>query len=105
MLSAQRSPAASQRATAPLLATNGAAVLGRKQLAGNSKSKGAVNPKGKQARWLRIRLRVKAGELYRCLSCIRSNGVFSEVSLAPPALTLTLLPHIPPRQPATSEPQ
>lgn len=48
MLFAQRSPAASQRATAPLLATNGAAALGRKQLAGDSKSKGAVNPKARQ---------------------------------------------------------
>lgn len=86
--------AASQRATAPLLATNSAAVLGRKQLAGDSKSKGAVDPKARQAQ-----------NQAESKSWREASAVAQTASLAPPALILPLLPHISPRQPATGEPQ
>lgn len=95
MLLAQRSPAASQRATAPLLATNGCSGAGQ-EAAGRGLKRAKGQSTLKQGR-LRIRLE-------RCVS-IRSNNLLLKVSLAPPALILSLLPHIPARQPATGEPQ
>lgn len=79
MLLAQRSPAGPQRATAPLLATHGAAVLGRRQLTRDSASH-----LEEQRRQAQNQAQSKGGRNF----CVPSNNVLSsvrrsKVSLAP----------------------
>lgn len=102
MLFAQRSPAGPPRATAPLLATPGAAVLGRRQLTRDSASH-LEEQRGKQPvrRQAQNQAQSKGGRNLLCPlkqrpRCGDPKSLSLPFNLPPPPLILSLLPHISP---------